>query len=91
LDQQPLRSLVYTVFDTETTGLVPGYDEIVAIGALRIVNGRLLRQESFEQLVDPGRPIPTAASDVHGIGDARQLPTGWVSHPRAATRRWAMP
>jgi DNA polymerase-3 subunit epsilon len=52
----PLVELAYTVFDTETTGLNPaGGDEIIQIGATRMVNGKLLRQESFEQLVDPQR------------------------------------
>ena len=68
LDDQPLSSLIYTVFDTETTGLNPsGGDEIIQIGAARIVNGKLLRQESFEQLVDPQRMIPAATIPIHGI------------------------
>ena len=68
LDERPLGDLVYTVFDTETTGLNPsGGDEIIQIGAARVVNGRLLRQESFEQLVDPGRDLPKAGIAIHGI------------------------
>ena len=68
LDQRPLAELAYTVFDTETTGLSPSEgDEIIAIGAVRIVNGRLLEQETFEQLVDPRRPVRPESQRVHGI------------------------
>jgi DNA polymerase-3 subunit epsilon len=68
LDQRPLSELIYTVFDTETTGLEPGAgDEIIAIGAVRIVNNRLLRAETYEQLVDPRRPISEASTAIHGI------------------------
>jgi DNA polymerase-3 subunit epsilon len=68
LDDRKLVDLVYTVFDTETTGLNPSDgDEIIQIGATRIVNGKLLRQECFEQLVDPRRPIPAASIPIHGI------------------------
>jgi DNA polymerase-3 subunit epsilon len=67
-DDRPLASLAYTVFDTETTGLSPSAgDEIVSIGAVRIVNGRLLAHEVFEQLVDPGRAMTAEASRITGI------------------------
>ena len=68
LDDRRLSELSYTVFDTETTGLNPSQgDEIIQIGAARIVNHKLLRTESFEQLVDPKRPIPAATIPIHGI------------------------
>ena len=68
LDDRGLAELSYTVFDTETTGLDPSAgDEIIQIGATRIVNGKLLRQECFEQLIDPQRPLAQASAAIHGI------------------------
>lgn len=63
-----LGEIAYTVFDTETTGLDPAAgDEIVSIAAVRVVNGRLLRQEVFERLVDPRRPVSAQSVAVHGL------------------------
>ena len=68
LNDRALAELTYTVFDTETTGLNPSEgDEIIQIGATRIVNGKLLRHECFEQLVDPQRPLAAASIAIHGI------------------------
>lgn len=70
-EDTPLTALAYTVFDTETTGLDAQRDEIIQIGAVRIVNGRILAQEAFEQLVDPGRRIPAHTTAIHGITPQR--------------------
>lgn len=71
LEERKLSELSYTVFDTETTGLQPAAgDEIISIGALRIVNGRLLEQESFDQLVQPGQMLRPESTAIHGITDA---------------------
>jgi DNA polymerase-3 subunit epsilon len=68
LDDRSLAELAYTVFDTETTGLEPSKgDEIIQIGATRIVNRRLLTHEAFDQLVDPRRSLPAASVAIHGI------------------------
>ena len=68
LEDRLLSELTFTVFDTETTGLNPSQgDEIIQIGATRIVNGKLLRSESFEQLVDPQRPLAPESAKIHGI------------------------
>ncbi len=66
--ERPLAELAFTVFDTETTGLDPtGGDEIIQIGATRIVAGKLRRESVFEQLVDPQRSVPEAGIAIHGI------------------------
>jgi DNA polymerase III subunit epsilon len=68
LADRRLAELAYTVFDTETTGLAPtAGDEILQIGATRIVAGKLRREDCFEQLVDPQREIPAAGIPIHGI------------------------
>lgn len=67
LEDRPLKDLCFAVFDTETTGLLPHKDEIVQIGALRVLNGRLVDGETFDTLVDPERSIPAASTLVHGV------------------------
>ncbi|MDC0116001.1 3'-5' exonuclease [Octadecabacter sp.] len=70
LSDTPLRDLVYVVFNCETTGLNPALDEAVQLGAVRVVNGKVVPGEVFETLVNPGIPIPKRSTDVHGINDA---------------------
>lgn len=57
----------FIAFDLETTGTVPGVDQIVEIGAVRFENGEVT--SVFSTLVDPRRPIPPGASAVNGITD----------------------
>ncbi len=68
LADRRLADLTYTVFDTETTGLDPAAgDQIIQIGATRIVAGKLRREDCFEQLVNPQRDVPAAGIAIHGL------------------------
>lgn len=57
----------FIAFDLETTGTVPGVDQIVEIGAVRFIDGQ--PEAVFATLIDPLRPIPPGASAVNGITD----------------------
>lgn len=59
----PLVGVPWVVFDTETTGFHPyAGDEIISLAARRLSTG-----EEYSSLVQPGRPIPQAVSDLTGI------------------------
>ena len=57
----------FIAFDLETTGFLPGVDQIVEIGAVRYVDGK--PDALFATLVNPRRSIPEGASRVNGISD----------------------
>lgn len=53
--------------DCETTGLDLRRDEIVSIGAVRIVGQRILTSQRLELLVRPRRPVSAEAVRVHRL------------------------
>ena len=57
----------YVVFDLETTGISRVYDEVVEISAVKVRGGKVV--DEFSTLVNPGRHIPSGASQVNGITD----------------------
>ena len=62
----PARAIV---LDTETTGLSPNQrpaDRIVEIAACELIHGELTGQV-FHRYLNPDRPVPKAASEVHGL------------------------
>lgn len=57
------------VLDTETTGFEPGEGHrIVEIGALELLN-KMPTGRTYHQYINPERPIPREAFEVHGLGD----------------------
>jgi DNA polymerase III subunit epsilon len=90
LDDRLLTELAYTVFDTETTGLAPSEgDEIISIGAVRILNGRLLEQESFDRLVRPRTAVRRESQAVHGIAPSMLLDQPFIEEVLPAFQRFA--
>ncbi len=58
------------VFDTETTGIMPGDGHrVVEIGALEMV-GRVLTGKTFHTYIDPCRPMPKDSQAIHGLSSA---------------------
>ncbi|WP_278922484.1 3'-5' exonuclease [Pseudophaeobacter profundi] len=86
---RPLHQQCFVVFDTETTGLLPHRDEIVQIGAVRVLNGRQVTGERFDTLVNPGRPIPESASRIHGISPAMVADAPKITAAAAAFHHFA--
>ena len=85
LSRMQIRETTLTMLDFETTGSVPGFDtEPWQIGAVRLVNGRVDPQQTFESLirVDANRPFNAYAPGTHHklrdeIAAAPDTPTVW--------------
>ena len=69
-----LRTLV--VFDLETTGLTPQFDEIIQIAAVRVCNGEVCKSDTFASYVKPKSPISSFISQYTGItnSDVKKAP-----------------
>ena len=74
-------------FDLETTGLDPGEDRIVQAAVVLIAADGSVADESWDGIVNPGVPIPDAASNIHGITNERAQREGLA--PVEALRRIA--
>jgi len=67
----PLLALDIVVIDTETTGLDVANDRVVQIALVPVHEGMVAETETWESMVDPGRPIPPANSAIHGLTDEK--------------------
>lgn len=67
LSHSILNELEFSALDIETTGLSPTSDAIVEIAVIRFTRNSTLAY--FQELVNPSRPIPTKATQIHGISN----------------------
>lgn len=76
----PLTQLNALVLDTETTGLNVRHDRIISAAGYRLLGSLLDFHPLFDQLFDPGRPIPPASTAFHGIVDEMVAGQGDFAH-----------
>jgi DNA polymerase-3 subunit epsilon len=62
-----VADLPIVAIDTETTGRDPASDRVVEVACVRWERGEITLRKSW--LINPERPIPKEAFDVHGISD----------------------
>jgi DNA polymerase-3 subunit epsilon len=67
---QPWRQAGYCVVDLETTGLDPRRDDIVSVGAVPVVDGRVVVGRAIYRLVGNPRQLRDASVVVHGLRPA---------------------
>jgi len=72
LRSAPLDSVRFVVVDTETSGLDPKRDRLIAIGACAVAAGALRVGESFEALLHQEQPSAVANVLIHRIGHDAQ-------------------
>jgi DNA polymerase-3 subunit epsilon len=81
LDPPPPNEWV--AIDCETTGLNRRTDEIIAIGAVRIVGQRILTSQRLELLVRPDKEVPADSVRIHRLRSrdvAQGLPLPLAMH-----------
>ncbi len=66
--ETPIAETEFIVFDTEMTGLsAKGGDCIISLSAVRLKNGRIDLSDSFHELINPNRDIPSCTAIIHEI------------------------
>ncbi len=65
--EYPLFDQEYVVYDTETTGLNYGVDQMIEIGAVKIKNNEII--DRFDELIACDRPLPKFITELTQITD----------------------
>jgi DNA polymerase-3 subunit epsilon len=64
-ESTPVEAVRFVVVDTETTGFDPRRDRIITIGALAVIDGEILLEDSFEAMLKIA--YNNSSVTVHGI------------------------
>ena len=64
-DNTPIEQVRFVVLDSETTGLDPRKDRLITIGAVAVIDGDIVLEDSFEALLKVA--YNTSAVTVHGV------------------------
>jgi len=81
-DDDPIDRVRFVVLDSETTGLNPRVDRLVTIGAVAVVGGEIMLDDSFSSLIQIERN--TDAVTVHGV--TRDETRRGVTEPEAVAQ-----
>ncbi len=66
-EQGQTLSDTFVVFDIETTGFSPIYNQIIEIGAVKVKEGQII--DRYSTFVNPREPIPFRIEQLTGIND----------------------
>ena len=88
-DTAPILAGRWVVVDTETSGLDPEHDRLLAIGAVAVDDDGILLDDSFEIVLQGDRSGDAANIVVHGIGHGAQAAGVPVRSALDAFRAWA--
>ena len=81
-DDTSIDRVRFVVLDSETTGLNPRTDRLITIGAVAVVDGEIVLDDSFDALIQIARN--TSAVTVHGI--TRDETESGIDEPEALQR-----
>ena len=66
----PLSELTVVVFDLETTGFFPDQgDEIISLGAIKVIGNHIQENEVYYSLVQYNKPLPESIEQLTGISN----------------------